>query len=396
MKTEDYSNLKNIEKQDNTDDFWKDCLDPKEKKPSLSKLINNQNIIQNTDRQKITKFRNLDLGSNGELNEKKRYNEQNLGISKKSNIKTYQSNKLFNPKNRSNNSFNFGNKLNNSMEKYLLHICHRHPSVLEEIKEEERKKLKSKNAIIRCYGLYAYGVELQKAIQMNKKNNDIKKLKDDISLCTFRPKINKKISYLNDNIEYEGRKNKNFYKIRNTKKSNSLDVYNTKDKNIYKNTNNDKNLYDDYVEMTFKPKLNDPQKVKKIFKNRRIRNKFISDDKENAEFILRYTKARDEYLIKRFKQLYKKDESYQNSLISLTRRLCNDQYRNYLNVNNTIQLFGESLNINHKINSSIADFKGLTINNIAPENKRKTKNGNLITGLRKNLQSLDLNDSYDD
>ena len=32
-------------------------------------------------------------------------------------------------------------------------------------------------------------------------------------------------------------------------------------------------------------------------------NKTISNEKKNAEFILRYTKARDEYLIKRFKKM---------------------------------------------------------------------------------------------
>ena len=44
-----------------------------------------------------------------------------------------------------------------------------------------------------------------------------------------------------------------------------------------------------------------------MFRNSRNINKTISDDKENAEFILRYTKARDEYLIRRFKKMYRKN-----------------------------------------------------------------------------------------
>ena len=106
---------------------------------------------------------------------------------------------------------------------------------------------------------------------------------------------------------------------------------------------------------------------------------------------MRYIKARDEYLIKRFKKLNRKDDSYDNSLISLTKRLCNKQYKNYLNVNNTILLFGETISTNNFINSSIADFRGLTIANTAPEKKKQKIN--YIIGLRKNLHDIDLNDS---
>ena len=48
------------------------------------------------------------------------------------------------------------------------------------MKEQEIKKIKSKNALIRCLGLYAYGLELQKTNKMNKENNDMKKKKDEL------------------------------------------------------------------------------------------------------------------------------------------------------------------------------------------------------------------------
>ena len=128
-----------------------------------------------------------------------------------------------------------------------------------------------------------------------------------------------------------------------------------------------------------------------MLKHRRKNRKSISEKKENEEFILRYTKARDEYLIKRFKKLYKKDDSYDNSLLSLTKRLCNQQYKNYLNVNNTILLFGETINTSNFIHSSIADFRGLTIANTVPE--RKKQKIDYVVGLRKNLHSIDLNES---
>ena len=110
---------------------------------------------------------------------------------------------------------------------------------------------------------------------------------------------------------------------------------------------------------------------------------------------MRYTKARDEYLIKRFKKMYRKDDNYDNSLITLSKRLCNKQYKNYLNVNNIIYLSGETISPNDYLHSSIADFRGLSLSNSLP-NKKKEKKEDYIIGLRKNLHSLDLNDNEND
>lgn len=373
MKTEDsYENKKYIynPKPEILDDFWNDCIDQKDKKQSIT--YNKQNNFK------------TNVKSNSNINNNNYMHSQyhplkgrnlNNQYPKKSNIRTYNSVKLFNPKNKSNyNLNNSTNKLNSSMEKYLFN---RHPSYIESMKEEENKKIKSKNALIRCLGLYAYGLELQKTMKINKENNEKEKIRSDLSQCTFKPELNKKIAYLDDKINYT----RGIERLYNPKKflNKSLD-------NIYKNKTNNINS----EECTFKPKFeNDPKAVEKMFnKNKR---KQISKDEE--EFLLRYTKARDEYLIKRFKKMYRKEDSYDKSLLSLTKRLCNKEYRNHLNVNNTIFLFGETINPdNNNIYSSIANFRGLSLYGEKTDEK-KPKNDNYIEGLRRNLHSLDLNEN---
>ena len=390
MKTENSNdNTKFIynPKPEMLDDFWSDCIEQKEKNKSI--IDNKQNNFK-TNLKSYYKNMNKNRYIHNQYQPSHDRNT-NTQYPKKSNIRTYNSVKLFNPKNNHINSPN--NKLNNSAEKYLANIYNRHPSYIEEMKEEEDKKIKRKKALIRCLGLYAYGLELQRTMKMNKENSDKQRIKSDMSQCTFKPKLNKKILYLDDKINYT----RGINRLYNPKKflNKSLD-------NIYKNTNNNLknknniNDDDDLDECTFKPKFeSDPKAVEKMFKNKRKLNKTISDEKENAEFILRYTKARDEYLIKRFKKLYRKDDSYDKSLLSITKRLCNREYRNYLNVNNTIHLFGETITPSHNLHSSIAHFKGLSFYNDKNDEK-KSKKDNYIEGLRRNLHSLDLNENNEE
>ena len=382
MKPETLNNEKkyslNMSKPEILDDFWKDCIDKKEKRLAKNKINQkNDKLFINTD--------------NDQTNKQK--------------IKNYLSNKLSDSKgnNKGNNNINTNRnnkRINEKNEKYLMRIIRKHPSFIEEMKNEEIKKIKRKNALNRCLGLYSYGLELQKNLQLNKENNEIQKKKNDISLCTFKPKINKKILYLDDKI-LEVKYNKLYNNPNQNKTSNNDNDINNKPqrqkvKSVEHVRNNNfikKNK--ELEECTFKPKfVKDPGEMEKMLKHRRRIKKSISERRENEEFILRYTKARDEYLIKRFKKLNKKDDSYDNSLLSLTKRLCNKQYKNYLNVNNTILLFGETINTintNNYINSSIADFRGLTIANTVPE--RKKQKIDYVVGLRKNLHNIDLNES---
>ena len=383
MKTEtsekEKKNIMNISKPEILDEFWKDCIEQKNKKY----------LKNNTNAKYIKKSNNLYINIEIE-------NDKTNSQSKTKNIKSHSSSKLIEPK-----ANNHKNKINLKNEKYLIKIYKKHPSFIEEMKNEEIKKMKSKNALNRCLGLYSYGLELQKNMKLNKENNEIQKKKNDILLCPFKPKINKKILYLNDDNIIERKYNKK----NNNNINNNNNVQNNNNNDINKNLNKQKiksveharnsnyiNKKNDFEECTFKPKLiKNPSKIEKILKLRRKNKKSISERRENEEFILRYTKARDEYLIRRFIKLNKKDDSYDNSLLSLTKRLCNQQYKNYLNVNNTICLFGETINTNNYINSSIADFRGLSIANTVPEKKKKKIN--YIIGLRKNLHSIDLNET---
>ena len=367
----------NISKPEIIDDFWKDCIDQKEKRIIKNKLNQKNNKL----------FINTE---NDQTNKQK--------------LKYYLSNKL--PDSKSNKNINTtqnNKRINEKNEKYLMKIIKKHPSFIEEMKNEEIKKIKRKNALNRCLGLYSYGLELQKNLKLNKENNELQKKKNDISLCTFKPKINKKILYLDDKI-LEVKYNKVYNNPNQNKPSNdnsdNSDINNKPLRKKVKSVEHVRN--NNYIkknkeleECTFKPKfVKDPSEMEKMLKHRRKNKKSISERRENEEFILRYTKARDEYLIKRFKKLNKKDDSYDNSLLSLTKRLCNRQYKNYLNVNNTILLFGETINTintNNYINSSIADFRGLTIANTVPE--RKKQKIDYVIGLRKNLHNIDLNES---
>ena len=182
MKPETLNNEKkyslNMSKPEILDDFWKDCIDKKEKRLAKNKINQkNDKLFINTD--------------NDQTNKQK--------------IKNYLSNKLSDSKgnNKGNNNINTNRnnkRINEKNEKYLMRIIRKHPSFIEEMKNEEIKKIKRKNALNRCLGLYSYGLELQKNLQLNKENNEIQKKKNDISLCTFKPKINKKILYLDDKI----------------------------------------------------------------------------------------------------------------------------------------------------------------------------------------------------
>ena len=375
MKTEtsekEKRNIMNISKPEIIDDFWKDCIDQREKK--YIKNNNNPKIPQNNNKLNII--------------------TENENQAKTLNNKAYINSILFEPQSKSNLNMNSNRNKN---KKFLMKIYNKHPSFIEEMKNQEIKKIKSKNALNRCLGLYSYGLELQKNMKLNKENSENERKKNDIKLCTFKPKINRKILYVDDKNIIKGKYNRVY---NNNNKSSEKNLNNSKKQKgkSMENLRNSNYMKDkkDFEECTFKPKfVKNPSQIEKILKHRRKNKKSISEIRENEEFILRYTKARDEYLIRRFKKLYKKDDSYDNSLLSLTKRLCNQQYKNYLNVNNTILLFGETINTNNFIHSSIADFRGLTIANTVPEKKKKKID--YVIGLRKNLHDIDLNESDND
>ena len=151
MKTEtsekEKKNIMNISKPEILDDFWKDCMDQKEKK-----------YIKNNSNSKIPQ-------KNNKLN----IITENENQIKSLNNKNYINSILFEPHSKSN--INISSNRNKN-KKYLMKIYNKHPSFIEEIKNQEIKKIKSKNALNRCLGLYSYGLELQKNMKLNKENSE--------------------------------------------------------------------------------------------------------------------------------------------------------------------------------------------------------------------------------
>ena len=357
-----------------TEDFWNDCYENQD-----SKLIN-------------------------ELLQKKNYSGyygRNNNIKKKiKNNKNYSINiKSHNNKKKANNS---SNKINNKTEDNpnLSKIYKNHQILKDTIEIQKADKdleLKRKNAMMRCLGLYAYGVEVKKAKLLNDENNKKEKVKDEMSQCTFKPKIGKysqavqskynpELNYKNNNNNIISNSNGD-YKINNTNtNTNTIEngvtkknVKNLKNNNIKKKINNyDDEDSDDLEECTFKPKIS-KKNIKRVF----AKSKSLANEKDIAEFILRYNKAREEYMIKKIKKLSSKDYSYDMTLFSLANRLNNKNNKNGVN-----DIYDEKFPKNKKRNMSMNDYKDYSV-----DNKRQiTIEPNIINSLRNDLLDIDLNE----
>lgn len=127
---------------------------------------------------------------------------------------------------------------------------------------------------------------------------------------------------------------------------------------------------------TFRPKINEFNR--EVF----TKNKSFANEKDNAAFILRYTKARDEYLIRKLKKISTKDDSYEYSLSAVTSRICEPHYKNTLNVNNDILLGLTILKIiknSITINQSYMTHPPVNYkksNNFSQSTNYRTDNGN--------------------
>ena len=346
------------------DDFWNDCYDVK-----LAESLKNDNYGQY-------------YGRN--INNKKKFKNNknvyiNLSYEKKNNRK-----KKNDSKNKSNNNKTIEN--NNFSKIYKNH------QILEENLENNNKidkdlELKKKNAMMRCHGLYAYGVEVKKAKLLNDENNKKEKIKDEMSKCTFKPKISK-YSQKRQNLSPNRNYNKNNYQknIKNNIKQNSEYKKNNLNEKLIENgvtkNNRNKNInnYDEedsnsLEECTFKPKIS-KKNIQKVFD----KTKSLANEKDNAEFILRYTKAREDYMIKKLKKISTKDDSYDATLLTLANKLNNKQYKNGSNE------LTDSKNPNNNV--YLREH-----NNEYLENKKKMNiSNNIINNLRNNLLDINLNE----
>ena len=334
-----------------TEDFWRDCLDM-------------------NDAQALSEFMSYKKYANGRNNLKRSKNNHK----KKKN----------NPK--------YGNTNNKTIENESFMKVYKNHTILKENVEnniDKESEMRKKNAMNRCLGLYAYGVEVKKQKLLDDENNKKEKIKDEITPCTFRPKLNKYSKSKQNKINPENYFNYNKKTKNKNNKGNSNGDYrivssssydNGVNKNTIKIKNQNKTIAHDEQDIsymdkyTFKPKI--PRKnIKKVFG----KSKSLANEKDNAEFFLRYLRAREEYMIKKFKKISIKDDSYDTTLLSLANRFNNKQYKNGLNNNYEIKNKKNNNRMNLSMDSPI-------------EKKNNYIDKDIISNLRNDLLTLDLNE----
>ena len=334
-----------------TEDFWRDCLDM-------------------NDAQALSEFMSYKKYANGRNNLKRSKNNHK----KKKN----------NPK--------YGNTNNKTIEnESFMKVYKNHPILKENVENniDKESEMRKKNAMNRCLGLYAYGVEVKKQKLLDDENNKKEKIKDEITPCTFRPKLNKYSKSKQNKINPENYFNYNKKTKNKNNKGNSNGDYrivssssydNGVNKNTIKIKNQNKTIAHDEQDIsymdkyTFKPKI--PRKnIKKVFG----KSKSLANEKDNEEFFIRYARAREDYMIKKFKKIYIKDDSYDTTLLSLANRFNNKQYKNGLNNNYEIKNKKNNNRMNLSMDSPI-------------EKKNNYIDKDIISNLRNDLLTLDLNE----
>ena len=349
-----------------TEDFWRDCLDIQDVKSSSEYMPYRNNPNENK------------KGRNNLKQSKNNNNYINIiqNHRKKKNIAKFRSNN--NNKTIENESF--------------MKVYKNHPILQENVKTNKFDKeleMRKKNAMNRCLGLYAYGIEVKKQKLLDDENNKKEKIKDEITPCTFRPKIGKYSNSRQNKINPENYFNYNKKSKNKNNKGNSNGDYrivssssydNGVNKNTIKIKNQNKTIAHDEQDIsyldkyTFKPKI--PRKnIKKVFG----KSKSLANEKDNAEFFLRYARAREEYMIKKFKKISIKDDSYDTTLLSLANRFNNKQYKNGLNNNYDIKNKNNYNRMNLSMDSPI-------------EKKNNYIDKDIINNLRNDLLTLDLNE----
>ena len=354
-----------------TEEFWNDCFNNKKNSSfeSSNKNSSYNNYCKNIGRNKKND-QNKNKYSNNSKNLFNIYSFQNQSKDNQTNLSKSKS------KNKTIDNSN------------ISKIYKKHPFIYkitkkykEEIKEKEEKK---KNALIRCLGLYAYGIEVQKEKMLNEKNHKDNRIKQEILKCTFKPKINKSsyskkakflMHFVNKNKNNNDENNINIINkissISSYNNDNNITSKNDKDikiKNNKKNINKEEKV-EKFDEYTFRPKtirLN----IKSVFR----RPKSIDNEKNNYQFVWRYNKARENYMIKKIKKTSTRDESYETMLISfydLTNRFKNNNYYNY----NQYMNYQKENDLDNK-------------RNITPLK-------NIVNNLRQQLLKITLNDDDD-
>ena len=345
--------MKNLVLKDFEDDFWNDCVNSQ----ISSSFEPFEKSIDN-------KYNFKTFGKNNYIKKIKPNSKYLL------NLYSYKYGPNEKKKKISKNEIK--NKNNARENKIFSKIYKKHPLLKEKnlLTEEDKENIKrKKNAFIRCLGLYAYGIEVKKEKILNNKNNEIEKLKEEILPCTFKPKISK----------YSSMKKARFLTDITTKNNNNdrdnnniigkMSVISSYDNGSIKkdsNKNNEDENNEKNEECTFIPKIN-KRNIKTVFD----KSKSLANASDNDQFMLRYNKAREDYMTKKIQQLSNKDDGYTTMLT---------EYNFFSNKNRK----------KRKYRNSINDYR--SINFI--ENKRSINiDFTIIQSLRNELLSIDLNDN---
>ena len=352
--------MTNFLTKDLTDDFWNDCINNKVSKKM--KIIFPYKYFSKT----FGRNNNRDTLKNKSKYLVNLYSFQHQNKSKRSNNSS-----LTKVKHRTKENPNFS-------KIYMKHPMLHEKNLLSQVSKEIKKR--KKNAMLRCHGLYAYGIEVKKEKMLNDENNKKEKMKQEISPCTFRPKISKfskkqKAKFLTDAMNKKKlRKNERNNLITDYKISTNLSTYDNgngwtkhdvRNKNIITIPNNE--ITEKYHECTFHPKIY-KRNIDKVFSQ----EKSLANEKDNDQFFLRYNKAREDYMSKKLKKLSTKDECY-NTLLAIFNNFNNKHQRN------------------KKERNSSNDNKNEMGTNL--DNKRTLNiDKKFIQSLRNELLSIDLND----
>ena len=156
--------------KDLTEDFWNDC-------------INNQIVTHLENNNPYKKFSKI-CGRNNN-SRKLRTNNKNI-----MNLYSFQEPHQKTKNNNSKNQYKSKTNENPNFSKIYKQHPLLHPNNIYSKEDKEYKK-RQKNALLRCLGLYAYGLEVRKEKLLNDENTKKERLKEEILPCTFKPKISK-------------------------------------------------------------------------------------------------------------------------------------------------------------------------------------------------------------
>lgn len=260
---------------------------------------------------------------NFELSDNAKVKYSKLLLSKQSHIIDDFWEDCFSPQNKKNNGeVQQHKKKENVSQKLLNSFYEKHPELYQEVLEEQREEHKRRCAEARCISMYAFAIQQQNYQKALYDNNIEQKTKAELEQCTWKPNLNK-TKKSNNTISnaariktrkffVPNRKHKSKSQEKNLRRRKSPTFCKIEEEKVKDNDGEDKEnkqsqdkkdleeqAEDEY---SFHPRVNSNPNLRKMF------SKSLLSNRENAEFIMRYSKARENHLFKRSYLLSSKDK----------------------------------------------------------------------------------------